>query len=141
MTGLFFAWAAGEAIIFWRWGKLGAPPTPGVLALSSGLFLGLAVIGDTYKPSRPVITAFAFAVDLAILMQVLGKPPSAVTGWPPNLINDPTVILPPGGAGSSASGAASAPGGAAATAPGNQGAPSTGSTPGLPTGSRGAVLS
>jgi hypothetical protein len=103
MTGMFLAWAGGEAIIFYRWGKLGAPPTPGVLAMSSGLFLALAVIGDVYRPARPVVTAFAFAVDLAILMQVLGKAPSGVTGWPPPMINDSTVILPSGTATAAAS--------------------------------------
>jgi hypothetical protein len=105
VTGFFLAWAAGEAIIFYRWGKLKAPPTPGILALSSGLFLGLAVIGDVYKPARPVVTAFAFAVDAAILMQVLGKAPTGTTGWPPALIDDSSVILPPG-----ASDKAAAPG-------------------------------
>lgn len=139
MTGMFFAWALGEGIIFYRWGKAGAPPTPGVLAMSSALFLGLAVIGDAYKPARPVVTAFAFAVDLAILLKVLGKAPAQVTGWPPALITDPGAILPPGASGSAAP-AAAAPAGTGAAAPGNQGAPSTGSVPGLPTGSRGAVL-
>lgn len=90
------AWAIGEGIIFWRWGKAGAPPTPGVLAMSSGLFLGLAVLAE-YRPARPAVTAFAFAVDLAILLQVVGKGPQAVTGWPPPMIDDPTALLPPGG--------------------------------------------
>lgn len=119
MTGFFLAWAAGEAIIFYRWGKLGAPPTPGVLALSSGLYAGLAVIGE-YKPARPVVTAFAWAVNAAILMQVLGKAPTGTTGWPPPLIDDATVILPPG--------AGAAPGAAAAAAPSSGLAPA----PGLP---------
>jgi hypothetical protein len=105
MTGMFFAWALGEGIIFYRWGKLGAPPTPGVLALSSSLFLGLAVIGE-YRPARPVVTAFAFAVDLAILLQVVGKAPTGTTGWPPDMINDPTAILPPGASAGSGSGTA-----------------------------------
>lgn len=139
MTGMFFAWALGEGIIVWRWGKAGAPPTPGVLAMSSALFLGLAVVGDAYKPARPVVTAFAFAVDLAILLKVLGKAPSQVTGWPPAMITDPGAILPPGGA-KSASAAPPAAGSSGAAGTGNQGAPSTGSVPGLPTGSRGAVL-
>lgn len=104
MTGMFFAWALGEGIIFYRWGKLGAPPTPGVLAMSTALFLGLAVIGE-YRPARPAVTAFAFAVDLAILLKVVGKAPAGTTGWPPALIDDPTAILPPG-----ASDKAAAPG-------------------------------
>lgn len=105
MAGFFLAWVAGEAVIFYRWGKLKAPPTPGVLALSSGLYVGLAVIGDVYRPARPVVTAFAWAVNIAILMQVLGKAPTGTTGWPPALIDDPSVILPPG-----ASDKAAAPG-------------------------------
>ncbi len=112
MTGLFFAWAAGEGIIFYRWGRLGAPPTPGVLAMSTALFLGLAVIGE-YRPARPVVTAFAFAVDLAILLQVVGKAPTGITGWPPNLITDPGAILPPGASSSSSS--ASSPSGSGST--------------------------
>lgn len=108
MTGLFLAWAAGESIIFYRWAKLGAPPTPGVLALSSGLYVGLAVIGE-YKPARPVVTAFAWAVNVAILMQVLGKAPTGTTGWPPPLIDNPAVIFPGAGGSSTAPAAKSAP--------------------------------
>jgi hypothetical protein len=116
MTGFFLAWAAGEAVIFYRWGKLGAPPTPGVLALSSGLFIGLAVIGE-YQPARPVVTAFAWAVDIAILMQVLGVAPVGTTGWPPPLIDDPSVIMPPGANAASSSAAAPAATSPAASVP------------------------
>ena len=94
--GLFLAWAIGEAVIFWRWGRLGAPPTPGVLALSSALFAGCAAIA-VYPPARPAATAFAFAVDLGVLLQVVGQDPKGVTGWPPPAIDNPSVILPPGG--------------------------------------------
>jgi hypothetical protein len=109
VTGLFFAWAAGEGIIFYRWARLGAPPIPGVLAMSSVLFLGLAVIGE-YRPARPVVTAFAFAVDLAILLQVVGKAPTGVTGWPPAMITDPGAILPNGASSSSSSSSSSTSG-------------------------------
>lgn len=125
MTPLFFAWALGEGIIFWRWGKAGAPPTPGVLAMSTGLFLGLAVLAE-YRPARPAVTAFAFAVDLAILLQVVGKGPQQVTGWPPAYIDNPGVILPPGAGGSSAAAAGS--GSAAASGTGGQASPTTGFT-------------
>jgi hypothetical protein len=114
--GLFLAWAVGEGIIFFRWGKLGAPPTPGILALSSALYAGLAVAGE-YRPARPVITAFAWAVDVAILMQVLGKAPTGTTGWPPPLIDDSSVILPPGASAASSSAAAPAASAPAATVP------------------------
>lgn len=93
MGGLFFAWAIGEGIIGWRWAKLKAPPTPGVLMVASGIFLGCAILAE-YTPARPVATAFAFAVDLGVLMNVVGKPPAGTTGWPPPLIDDPSVILP-----------------------------------------------
>jgi hypothetical protein len=116
VTGFFLAWAAGEAIIFYRWAKLGAPPTPGVLAMSSGLFLGLAVIGE-YKPARPVVTAFAFAVDAAILMQVLGKAPTGTTGWPPPLIDNAAVIFP--GSAASSTSAGTGPGTTPVANPGN----------------------
>lgn len=93
MGGLFFAWAIGEGIIGWRWAKLKAPPTPGVLMVASGIFLGCAILAE-YPPARRVATAFAFAVDLGVLMNVVGKAPSGTTGWPPPLINDPSVLLP-----------------------------------------------
>ena len=80
--GLFFAWAIGEGIIVWRWAKAKAPPTPGVLILPTGLYLSLAILAE-YRPARGVATAFAYAVDLAILLQVVGKAPAQQTGWPP----------------------------------------------------------
>jgi hypothetical protein len=95
MGGLVLAWLAGESIVVYRWWKVKAPPPPGALALSSGLFLGLAVIAQ-YQPARTVATVTAWALDLAILLQVIGKEPSVTTGWPPPLVDDPTVILPPG---------------------------------------------
>lgn len=111
--GVFFAWMIGESIVFYRWGKLGAPPTPGVLAMSSGLFAAAAVV-SAYQPARTLATVAAFGVDLAVLLQVVGKAPSAVTGWPPPMISDPAAILPngrtPAAAGSgSSSGPATAP--------------------------------
>jgi len=94
MIAFFFAWAIGESIIVYRWAKAGAPPTPGALAAPSGLFLGLALIAEAPQ-ARPVAVAFAYCVDLAILLQVVGKAPQAqVTFWPPPLINNPAVLLP-----------------------------------------------
>lgn len=93
--GLFFAWAVGEGIIAWRWIKAKAPPTPGALILPAGLFLALAVIGE-YRPARGAATLFAWSVDLAILLQVVGKNPGVKTGWPPGMI--PAGQLLPGGA-------------------------------------------
>jgi hypothetical protein len=97
-----FAWAIGEGIIVYRWVKKGAPPTPGALLLPSGIFLALAVLAE-YQPARAVATAFAYAVDLAVLVQVVGKEPAQVTGWPPPQNIPSTSVLPTGTAGSSSS--------------------------------------
>ena len=91
--GIALAWMVGESIIIWRWTKAKAPPPPGVLLLASGLYLGLAIMAE-YQPARTVATTFAWAVDLAILLQVVGKDPHEVTGWPPPFITDPSVIFP-----------------------------------------------
>ena len=93
--GLFFAWAVGEGIIVWRWVKAKAPPAPGALLLPTGLYLSLAILAE-YRPARGTATAFAWAVNLAILLQVLGKDPKQVTGWPPPKIPDTQIW--PGGA-------------------------------------------
>ena len=95
--GLFFAWAIGEGIIVYRWVKVKAPPPPGELLLASGLFLALAVIAE-YQPARGAATAFAYAVDLAVALQIIGKNPEPkATGWPPAFIDNPGVILPSAG--------------------------------------------
>lgn len=112
--GLFFAWMIGESIVFYRWGKLGAPPTPGVLWQSSAVFAGLAVV-SLYEPAKTFATITAFTYDLAILMQVVGKAPTATTGWPPPPITDPTVIMPPG---KQQAAPAASPAGAGSTGPG-----------------------
>jgi hypothetical protein len=93
MGGLVLAWALGEGIVVYRWVKLKAPPPPGALFMASVLFAGLAVVAE-YQPARATATVTAWALDLAILLQVLGKAPHGTTGWPPPLIDDPSVILP-----------------------------------------------
>ncbi len=81
--GLFlFAWLGGEGIIIWRWVKNGAPPTPGALIAPSAVYLGLAVLAQ-YAPARATAIALAWGLDLAILLQVVGKTPAQQTGWPP----------------------------------------------------------
>ena len=97
MGGFVLAWLAGESIVIWRWAKLKAPPTPGALALPSIIFVGLAVVAQ-YEPARTTATVTAWALDLAILLQVVGKTPSVTTGWPPPMIDDPSVIIPTGAA-------------------------------------------
>lgn len=89
------AWLIGQSIVIYRWARLKAPPPPGALVLPSVVFIGLAVVAE-YQPARTAATVAAFGVDLAVLLQVLGKAPQGASGWPPPLINDPSVILPPG---------------------------------------------
>lgn len=109
MGGFFFAWAVGEGIVVWRWAKNGAPPTPGALAVPSVLYIGLAALAE-YEPARTAAILFAWAVDAAVLLQVLGKEPKQATGWPPNMINNPAVLLPGGAAGANGpTGAANQP--------------------------------
>lgn len=96
MGPLIIAWLAGESIITYRWVKSGAPPTPGTLALGSGLFVLCALLAE-YPPARVPATLLAFGVDIAAYLQVVGKAPAAQqTGWPPVMINQPTVLLPKG---------------------------------------------
>ena len=93
--GLFmFAWLTGEGIIVWRWVKNGAPPTPGSLLLPSGVYLALAMLAE-YQPARFAAIALAWGFDVAVLLQVVGKPPTQATGWPPPKI--PAGQLLPGG--------------------------------------------
>jgi hypothetical protein len=107
--GLFtFAWIVGEGIIVWRWVKAGAPPTPGALLLPSAVYLALAVMAE-YDPARATAIALAWGWDLAILLQVAGKAPKQVTGWPPLSISDPTVLLPGGSSSTGTSSGAVAP--------------------------------
>lgn len=96
--GLFVAmWVTAEGIVVYRWRKLGAPPTPGALLWPSAIFAALAVLAD-YPPARGTATALAVGVNLAVLLQVLGKAPSGTTGWPPPLMSNPTTAVFPSGA-------------------------------------------
>jgi hypothetical protein len=106
--GLFVAaWLAGEGIVVWRWAKQGAPPPPGALLWASAIFAALAVLAD--KPeARGLATAMAVGVDLAVLVQVLGKAPSGAAGWPPPVMAAPTTQVFPGGTAAAAAAPAAA---------------------------------
>lgn len=97
--GIVLAWLVGEGIVTWRWAKNGAPPTPGALLQVSGFFALCALLGE-YPPARVTATMLAIGIDAAALLQVIGKDPGQVTGWPPppitpaGEVND--VILPTG---------------------------------------------
>lgn len=97
--GVVIFWGLGLGIVSWRWGKAGAPPTPGALAAASGLY-ALCGLLHAYPPARTTASLLAGGVTLAAYLQIVGgKPAVQQTGWPPLPINDPTVLLPAGSKG------------------------------------------
>lgn len=74
MKGFAAAWLLGMGIVSWRAvHKDGKPPVPGALMGVTGLFLALALIGDTVPSSERVVTAVAWGLDIAGLLNVLPK--------------------------------------------------------------------
>lgn len=104
MGAFVLAWLFGEGLIAWRSASQDhMPPSPRQLLLASGLFAGLAVLGE-YGPARTVAAGFAWAVDLAVLLRVLpGSGDAAaiqsgkgVKGWSSIGMAGNTVIIPDG---------------------------------------------
>lgn len=81
MPALILAWLLGEGIIVWRAAaKQHQPPVPGQMLAATGLFVLLALVAE-YEPARGAAVAFAFGIDLAVLMQVLpGTKVASATG-------------------------------------------------------------
>lgn len=72
MRGLVAAWIAGEAIVVWRLvHKDHRMPVPGALLGITGLFAGLMLIGEAIPAAVPLITAGAWGLDIAGLLNVL----------------------------------------------------------------------
>lgn len=91
------AWLVGEGIIVYRSVKnQKAPPGPGQLLLSSGLFVMLALLAEAPSARRLAIT-LAWGFDIAALMNLWGtggpKAGKPVGTWPPPPAPD-TVIIP-----------------------------------------------
>jgi hypothetical protein len=76
--GLALAWAVGEGLVIWRQIKVNhAPPIPGALLATSGLFVLLALLAQAEK-ARFLATALAWGFDAAAFMNVF----PAVTNTP-----------------------------------------------------------
>lgn len=70
MEGLVTAWLVGEGIIIYRAVRLThAPPMPGALLASSGLFVLLALLA-TAERARFLATALAWGFDIAAFMNL-----------------------------------------------------------------------
>ena len=69
MRGVILAWGLGMGIIVYRAAvKEHRPPVPGQMLAATGLFAAMAALAE-YQPAAA--TAFAFGVDIAVLMKVL----------------------------------------------------------------------
>ena len=78
MGGLALAWAVGEGIVIYRQVRLNhAPPIPGALLATSGLFVLLALLAQAER-ARFLATALAWGFDIAAFMNVV----PAVTNTP-----------------------------------------------------------
>jgi hypothetical protein len=127
MGGLVMAWMFGESLIVYRWFKHKAPPPPGALIEASALFVALAILAE-YQPARQAATLFAWGIDLAVLLKLIGKEPAVTTNWPPLCIPD-TQLMPsrtggvPCGQGQAAGGSAKTTGTATPTAQLDPGTP------------------
>ena len=97
MRGIILAWLIGESIIVYRSvAKQHAPPVPGALLSTSGLFVLLAILAE-YDPARFLATALAFGVDIAALLNFWGVGGAAPSSAP--------AKAPAGGSGSGSGGA------------------------------------
>jgi hypothetical protein len=114
MGPLIMAWLVGEGIIIYRTAKTyKAPPGPGMLLISSGVFALLALAAESDQARRPAVL-FAWGIDIAAFMNLFQNVPAvknsptavksilgdieAVAGkgtWPPAIAPN-TVIIPNG---------------------------------------------
>jgi hypothetical protein len=71
VRGVILAWGLGMGIIVYRAAvKEHRPPVPGQMLAATGLFAAMAALAE-YQPAATAATAFAFGVDIAVLMKVL----------------------------------------------------------------------
>lgn len=112
MGGLIAAWLTGEGLIIYRSVKVNhAPPGPGQLMVSSGIFVLLGLLAESER-ARSVAVTLAWGYNVAAFMNLFGagKIYQTNTNWPPSLAPN-TVVIPNGkgsGAASNASPASNA---------------------------------
>jgi len=98
MGPFILAWLVGEGIISYRAVKAqGAPPGPGQLLLTSGIFVLLGFLAESQK-ARPLAITLAWGFNAAALLKLFPLPKQGIrsaTPWPPNKAPD-TVIIPLG---------------------------------------------
>lgn len=96
--GLFtLAWLIGEGIIVIRSVRANhAPPMPGTLIASSGIFALLALLAES-DAARPVATALAYGFDLAAFMNLFPPVTGGGAPGPPGggILPTPTGRIPP----------------------------------------------
>jgi|SRR5215472_2560029 len=67
---MILAWGIAEGIIVWRGIRRHRPPIPGDMLATSALFVLLAMLAE-YQPARAAAVAFAFGIDLAVLLKIV----------------------------------------------------------------------
>jgi len=72
VRGLILAWAVGEGIIIYRSVKVNhAPPMPGALLASSGLFVLLAVLAEAGPEAATLAAVLAWGFDAAAFLNLV----------------------------------------------------------------------
>lgn len=101
MGPFVMAWLVGEGIIIYRSVKVNkAPPGPGMLLVSSGIFVLLGLLAES-QSARPLAVTLAWGFDIAAFMNLYGvggpktNDGSSGSSWPPPQAPQ-NVILPTG---------------------------------------------
>lgn len=110
MGAFIAAWLVGEGIISYRSVKKNnAPPTPGALLISSGVFVLLGLLAESQR-ARPVAVTLAWGFNVAALLNLFPTPGENpilqhnIVPWPPGTAPN-TVVIPDGKTSSSSSNA------------------------------------
>lgn len=100
MGPFIVAWLVGEGIIVYRSvKKQKAPPGPGQLLLSSGVFVMLGILAEA-TTVRPLAVTLAWGFNAAALLNLFPQAEAGATNqgegkWPPPLAPN-NVIVPTG---------------------------------------------